>query len=121
MSKRRARCTLVFSEIEICKQLSEQTVTTVFCNQILRAVYEYDLWTALDDQPGNWGSKLRCVVAWMPLPVEIREEKLFLIDDKEKTGSFKNKRGTEPLSGIVTSDMHPNHAQCVMKPQKSNN
>ena len=49
------------------------------------------------------------LIAWMPLPVEIREEKLFLIDDKEKTGSFKNKRGTEPLSGIVASDMHPKH------------
>ena len=49
------------------------------------------------------------LIAWMPLPVEIREEKLFLIDDKEKTGSFKNKRGTEPLSGIVASDMHPKY------------
>ena len=49
------------------------------------------------------------LIAWMPLPVEIREEELFLIDDKEKTGSFKNKRGTEPLSGIVASDMHPNY------------
>ena len=45
----------------------------------------------------------------MPLPVEIREEKLFLIDDKEDTGSFKNKRRTEPLSRIVASSMHPKY------------
>ena len=70
---------------------------------------------APDDQPGNRGSKLRCLVAWMPLPVEIVEEKFSVVDKEEDDNAFEKQTRGETFPTVETDYSHPNVAKMVQE------
>ena len=70
---------------------------------------------APDDQPGNRGSKLRCLVAWMPLPVGIVEEKFSVVDKEEDDNAFEKQTRGETFPTVETDYSHPNVAKMVQE------